>query len=75
VPADPFLHISPADEKIIQAARRRGPAALKRVTEALARKAIDLANRKDKQREKELRDATGRRHSLRKSRGDQCRAR
>jgi hypothetical protein len=60
VRANPFLHISPADEKIIQAARRRGPAASKRVTEAVARKAIDLANRKDRQREKELHDATDR---------------
>jgi hypothetical protein len=58
MPADPFLHISPADERIIQQARRRGPKALKKVTEALARKAIDLANKKDKKREKELADET-----------------
>jgi hypothetical protein len=60
MPADPFLHISPADERIIQQARRRGPKALKKVTEALARKAIDLANRKDKQRERELSDSEDR---------------
>jgi succinate dehydrogenase flavin-adding protein (antitoxin of CptAB toxin-antitoxin module) len=60
MPADPFLHISPADERIIQQARRRGPRALKKVTEALARKAIDLANKKDKKREKELLDSEDR---------------
>jgi hypothetical protein len=60
VPADPFLHISPADEQVIAKARKRGPKALKRVTEALARKAIILANAKDQKREKELRDSEDR---------------
>jgi hypothetical protein len=60
MPSDPFVFVSPADERVIQQARKRGPKALDRVTKALARKAIDLANRKDQQRERELADEVDR---------------
>ena len=58
MPADPFALITKSDEALIAKARKRGPKSLKRVTEALARKAIMLANEKDKKREKELADET-----------------
>jgi hypothetical protein len=56
--ADPFLFVSPADKRVIAKARRRGPKALDQVARALARKALDLANKKDRQREKDLADET-----------------
>jgi hypothetical protein len=60
MPSDPFLFLSPADKRIITKARKRSPKALDAVARALARKTIDLANRKDRQCEKDLADDTDR---------------
>lgn len=56
MPADPFVHITPADRQLIEKARKRGPKALSRVVHAIGRRAIATAKLKDEQRERELLD-------------------
>jgi hypothetical protein len=71
VAADPFLHISPADEQVIvSGGPRRCGASPKR----LRAKAVMLANAKDQKREKEIEEGLidpGRRLGSRTDRGDE----
>lgn len=60
MPADPFALITKADERLIAQARKRGPAALEKVTLAIARRAVTTAAAKDKKREEELHDSEDR---------------
>ena len=60
MPADPFLNITKADERLLEQARKRGPAALKRVTMAIAKRAVITARLKDEQRERESFDSEDR---------------
>ena len=58
--ADPFTNITPADERVIAQARKRGPAAFEKVVRAIAKRAIVTAHAKDAKREYELIDDTDR---------------
>jgi hypothetical protein len=54
MPADPL--ITPADQRLIQMAKRRGQKAADRVALAIARRAVVTARLQDERREKELAD-------------------